>query len=183
MGGPRGTTQKNKTPCNRPLGHGLTVYDFRGPWDRKSAYDTVYQRRFDAGQGLRNSGIIAASLSVPFLLTGPLLEATTLNRLHKTPMVLGIVGVSLFGAGMSHAGMFGLFFSTPQLFAGAALAGTGLFFCMAQLAVNIRVSKNLSEAERDRLYHPIKHSLRVAVAPNIDARTGRAGLSVVGTFW
>lgn len=147
-----------------PVGAGLGVYDFRGDWFDKWKYDEAYLKRSEAQTPVMIVGAAAASLHLPLLFSGVLLEGHALRRMAHHNTSIGWVGLGMFvgGGAMLTAGIFT---GVPPLLIMGGSGVVGGWACgFAQLARNMRTAKHLPDAAFDDLYRP-KKRVQVTVAP------------------
>jgi hypothetical protein len=153
------------------VGHGLGVYDYRGPWWDKAAYDEAFRARSKASQPLFWTGVGIGASGVPVLATGVVVEAYGLRKVRRVSVVPGWLGLSFLSVAPGFLPL------SPAITIG--LASTGLACSFVQLALNASAEAKLDDDTHHQLYDR-PHRPVIAVIPTL--REGGGGVAVVGLF-
>jgi hypothetical protein len=159
----------------------FNIYDFDGPWWRKDEYDRVYLGRSAASTPLLAAGITMASVGLPMVTTGVLLEMEGLKELGLTRNTVGWAGFGLLLGGAVLVSGSGLFGGVGTI-GGPTIAGIGLLLLAVQHGLNQTASRRLPPALWAELYGPRPGTRRVRVGVSPTIESGGGGLALVGAF-
>lgn len=164
-----------------PLGSALTIYDYNGEWQDKWRYDKQFLLREPVGWAMIPAGAITMGASIPFLVTGAMLEARGLHRVDPSfKTIWGWLGMSFMATG-GVATFVGIAVWSPVMWIGGlALASSGFGFVIAQFAVNaVRHKRLVKQGRLPKILTPPR-KVQVGLGPMPLPQGG--GISVRGVF-